>query len=150
MRSICCLNIAALYHLPAAAIYKCVDSGGKISLQDAPCKSTDAAVKIDVQTVLSPSTPGLKPYAADIARQAAEEKEQERQARAETARHHGTASVGMREDEVLRALGKPSTVNRSSSGPDQWVYYRGGPGRALYLYLENGAVRSWQETGLRK
>lgn len=47
--------------------------------------------------------------------------------------------VGMPEAMAVMSWGKPKSINRSSSGPDQWVYETGN-----YLYFENGLLKSWQ------
>jgi hypothetical protein len=47
--------------------------------------------------------------------------------------------VGMEEFEVACSIGQPNRINRSSHGPDQWVYNR------LYVYFRNGVVDAWQE-----
>lgn len=47
--------------------------------------------------------------------------------------------VGMPEEMAVLAWGRPKKINRSSNGPDQWVYEVGN-----YLYMENGLLKSWQ------
>lgn len=55
----------------------------------------------------------------------------------------GTVMEGMPERFAVLAWGLPSNINRSSNGPDQWVYRRQGAG-ANYLYMEDGLLKSWQ------
>lgn len=53
-------------------------------------------------------------------------------------------TIGMRADDVIDALGNPTTINRtvlSSGTSEQWVYPNG-----LYVYIENGVVTSWQDS----
>lgn len=45
--------------------------------------------------------------------------------------------VGMTSEEAIRSWGRPIKINRSSHGPDQWVY------GYTYLYIEDGCVVSW-------
>lgn len=46
--------------------------------------------------------------------------------------------VGMSTDQAIKSWGRPVKINRSSSGPDQWVYPN-----YQYLYIEDGCVVSW-------
>lgn len=140
-----------LWPLSAQAVYKCTGAGGKVTLQDAPCASSEAGTKLNVPAPAPTTSRARSPYAADIARHKAEENEQQRQADAETAIHQKKVFVGMREDEVIRALGRPERVNRDShSRSDQWVYRRGTVG-GFYVYMDNGVVRSWQgDDGIKR
>lgn len=45
--------------------------------------------------------------------------------------------VGMPTKLVVYAWGQPESINRSSSGSEQWVY------NGRYLYIRNGKVESW-------
>ena len=45
--------------------------------------------------------------------------------------------VGMPKKLVVYAWGQPESINRSSSGSEQWVY------NGQYLYIRNGKVESW-------
>ena len=52
--------------------------------------------------------------------------------------------VGMDQCSVAAILGKPSEINRTNHAggfSDQWAYW----GRGVYVYLDNGVVRAWQE-----
>lgn len=140
--------------LPAHALNKCVDPGGGVSLQDTPCANTQTQTEIRVPKASSPASAArtVSPYAKDIARFARQEQEekeqQERNMRISNAIFRHVVLVGMTEDEVIRSIGRPSLVNRSSYGPAQWVYSNGAAS-ATYVYVENGTVRSLQETGVR-
>lgn len=62
--------------------------------------------------------------------------------RAATAIKNKNIYIGMTTDEAIASIGRPSDVNRSG-GPwgvhEQWVYDGN-----VYLYFENGKLRSWQ------
>jgi len=49
--------------------------------------------------------------------------------------------IGMSSSGVRGSWGAPSKINRSSHGPDQWVYY--GETRSRYVYIKDGCVTSW-------
>lgn len=49
----------------------------------------------------------------------------------------GKVIIGFTEEMVKLAWGEPDEINRSSQGPDQWVYDN------QYLYLENGILKSF-------
>lgn len=51
--------------------------------------------------------------------------------------------AGMTAKQATQAWGSPSEINRSSSGDDQWVYYR-GPGNMQFIYVDqSGCVTGW-------
>lgn len=51
--------------------------------------------------------------------------------------------VGMTDKQARQSWGPPSEINRSSSGHDQWVYYR-GPVEMQFIYVDqNGCVTGW-------
>lgn len=50
---------------------------------------------------------------------------------------HNKIFVGMTAEQAVKSWGRPFRINRSSHGPDQWVYGR------KYLYIEDGCVVSW-------
>lgn len=45
--------------------------------------------------------------------------------------------VGMSEEALVYSWGRPSKINRSSYGSDQWVY------SSQYVYVENGEIDGW-------
>ena len=51
----------------------------------------------------------------------------------------GVIQVGMTEEEVVWAWGKPTRINRSSYGPEQWVY------GLQYLYFKKGICVGFNE-----
>lgn len=55
----------------------------------------------------------------------------------------------MTQQDVLRYLGRPDHVNRSTGSwgvHEQWVYNGGRHlGDEVYLYFENGVLTSWSE-----
>ncbi|RRV18127.1 DUF4124 domain-containing protein [Pseudomonas saudiphocaensis] len=51
--------------------------------------------------------------------------------------------AGMTAKQATQAWGPPGEINRSSSGSDQWVYYR-GPGNMQFIYVDqSGCVTGW-------
>lgn len=48
-------------------------------------------------------------------------------------------SVGMTDEMLKLSWGKPLKINRSSHGPDQWIY------NGTYVYLHNGIITAWNE-----
>jgi hypothetical protein len=55
--------------------------------------------------------------------------------------------IGMTKDQVARALGQPARVNRTvkaNSISEQWIYEFSG--RTMYLYIEDGILRSYQDS----
>jgi len=53
----------------------------------------------------------------------------------------GHIQNGMTEETVIMSWGKPAYKNKSSAGPDQWVYRVGSSSR--YVYIEDGIVVGW-------
>ncbi|AQT58705.1 DUF4124 domain-containing protein [Cellvibrio sp. PSBB023] len=54
--------------------------------------------------------------------------------------------IGMSELALQESWGKPSSINKSGVGSDQWVYNIGSTAKANYAYVENGKVTNWQTT----
>jgi len=139
------LFVAAATCNEASALNKCIDSSGKVTIQDTPCAASQTGQKISLppSATISPP-PGQSPYAKDIQRfkreEALEKLRIQRDAEVESAIHQKRVLVGMTEDELIRAKGRPTHINASSGGFDQWVY-----GGGLYVYLERGVVKSFQE-----
>lgn len=70
-----------------------------------------------------------------------------REARVGTAIAKRQVFVGMTDEEIIRAWGKPDKINRSISAlnvHEQWIYQRGNISSSQYLYVENGVLRSIQ------
>lgn len=132
---------ALIISTPAMAVYKCKEAGGKISYQAHPCEATGAE--------------GGK-IAADPAITTGTENNGVGQARLEAIKNYNRrfdaatnqkVMRGMTKDQVTMAWGSPTDINRSIGSygvHEQWVYRR-GPGRAQYVYFENGEVTSIQD-----
>lgn len=59
----------------------------------------------------------------------------------------GEVRIGMTQEEVIRAWGRPDKINRTvtaSTNLEQWIYERGSISNRQYLYIENGRLRSFQ------
>jgi hypothetical protein len=57
----------------------------------------------------------------------------------------GVPIEGMTEADLRAALGPPDRVNRSSEGPDQWIFDPINTTYDWYVYVEDGKVTSWQQ-----
>jgi hypothetical protein len=144
MRTLAILVILVLAgHAPAFALHRCVGLDGKVSLQDRPCDSNQ------LQTTIrrpSPSGIELTPAQRDVqrvkAKEAAEKAQIDRDMRVNDAILRQQVVVGMTEEEVRRAQGEPTQINRGSQGEAQWVFQ--DKGWARHVYLQNGLVRSFQ------
>lgn len=51
--------------------------------------------------------------------------------------------AGMTSKQAIQAWGSPGEINRSSSGDDQWVYYRDGANMQFIYVDQNGCVTGW-------
>lgn len=51
--------------------------------------------------------------------------------------------AGMTAKQAVQAWGSPGEINRSSSGDDQWVYYRGDANMQFVYVDQNGCVTGW-------
>jgi hypothetical protein len=148
-----------------AAVYKC-EINGKIEFSDRPCAPNAAPVNLDVARPNEADAARAQERARENVEQAdalrqREALEQEK-ARAESnirlleLQRQGVLkelawkkkiAIGMTEDQVEKAWGKPTKINRtvsSSTVNEQWVYRR-GDAYAQYVYLKNGVVTSWQD-----
>lgn len=107
----------------------------------APAPAGQAAGGGAVATPAAPPAPAqpASPYAKDIARFKEQDKERDRAANAESAIHQKKVILGMREDEVARALGQPRGQARLPDGAVEWHY----PGQVILF--ENGAVTAWRQ-----
>lgn len=116
----------------AQSVYRCTVDGRTV-FQDRPCHGSS----IDDNVIdATPRTSGLGGISAGTQNLAAQAKNRkliaERKVR-----------EGMSADQVRQSWGAPTNINRSSDGREQWVYQR-GPGRAQYVYMQDGQVASWQ------
>lgn len=102
-------------------MYKCKGKEGVV-FQEAPCKG---GKKIDI-----PDTP-INSHESQL----------------QNAIGLGRVVVGMTKEQVIRAWGRPTKINKTIGAgysSEQWVYERGGIGRAQYLYFDDGILRSAQ------
>lgn len=108
-----------------AQAYKCV-VGGSIVYQQNPCQG---GTKLDIPPPPDPNT---------------------REGRMAIAIAKKQIVIGMTAAEVVQSWGKPDKINSSATREnrnEQWVFSSDRPiGRAQYVYLENGIVRSWQSS----
>lgn len=103
---------------PAWAVNKCTGPDGKIVFQDALCDVTSKKAE-PVKIWDSRLVDG-----------------------------GGKVSIGMSEEEVLRAWGAPDSVNKtiSTSGVRKQLVYGRGLRNQQYLYIENGVLRTIQSS----
>ncbi|TXI34775.1 MAG: DUF4124 domain-containing protein [Aquipseudomonas alcaligenes] len=141
----------------AAKLNKCVDEGGHVTFTQAACPGGAAGETIKVESGGSGMSlgPSASPSSVEPApaEQAAGGKvnvvgggsscdggsDQE----IRTAIVRNQIYPGMTAKQAIQSWGKPSEINRSSSGDDQWVYYR-GPVDMQFVYVDqNGCVTAW-------
>lgn len=117
--------------------YRCT-VGGKTVYQDKQC---EGGKKVDVAGagVADFSSPGPMQARAEVARL-------DRAARVGTAIQSRQVGIGMAADDVVLSWGAPTHVNTTitaNTRSEQWVY-RHRSGRASYVYIEDGRVRTIQ------
>lgn len=105
----------------ATEVYKCKDDKGQTVFSQKPCASD--AEKIEVK-IDSPSSDEFTEYELKLI---AERK----------------IAIGMSEAALVRSWGKPTKINRSAFGADQWIYERDAAS-SQYVYVENSVVTNWQ------
>lgn len=110
------LAALALLAAPAWAVNKCTQPDGAVVFQDAPC------------AVLSKKAEPVKIWDSKLTDGG------------------GKVRIGMSEEEVLRAWGKPDAVNTTvtAMGVSKQLVYGRGLRRQQYLYIENGVLRTIQ------
>lgn len=121
----------------AREVYKCVVEHGpdhrETIMSDKPCAPNAQTITVRA------GAPGPADRAAAHQRLATLEQRQ----RIEKAIVDDKVLVGMTEDQVIKAWGRPDrkTLSDSAHGSrDQWVYYRNN--RTDYVYLDDGEVSS--------
>ena len=132
MKTILAGALLAIAALPASAVYRCQTPDEKISFQETPCAATEK--QSDVRTFAAPAAPAAanerSPAATSAINQAIV----------------GSYPVrGMNLKELHAAVGNPSRINTGDyqgGYTEQRVYER--LGGTLYVYTENGIVRSIQ------
>lgn len=144
----------------AETVYRCVGPDGVMIFSHFACQDASAGEKIKIKVgsegmrIADPAVPE-QPEEEDGARgnggvritvvggagksKCSDASEQE----IRTAVVKNQVFPGMSADDAVKSWGKPSKINRSSHGTDQWVYYRGDYS-AQYLYVDTaGCVKSW-------
>lgn len=138
----------------AATLNKCVGENGHVTFTQAACPGGQAGESITIRNnsagmSLAPPAGEEKPDVIEkvIAVPAAEVPEpsactdmSSTEIRKRVIQQN--VFVGMREADVIKSWGKPTKVNRSSYGSDQWVYDRGDSSQYVYLGPE-GCVTAW-------
>jgi hypothetical protein len=137
--------IALALYPSAWAVNKCTGPDGKVTYQDALCPGTaKAAEKIKAQD----NSPGLeRGSGADTARATLELARLQHRTAIQDGINRREPVIGMTTSQLAQAMGAPNRVNAGNyngSLQDQLIYYRNG--RTLYVYTENGVVRSIQNT----
>lgn len=154
------LLVAALFATAdagAATLNKCVDESGHVTFTQTACPGGLAGESITVQRggagmSLGPAaTPVIPEQAAPPAQAPGQVtvvgggsacgggSEQD----IRTAIVRNEVFVGMTAKQARQAWGPPSEINRSSSGDDQWVYYRGNVDMQFIYVDQNGCVTGW-------
>lgn len=141
----------------AATLNKCVGENGHVTFTQAACPGGLAGESITVRS--SSAGMSLAPVVKEVSPGAVVDGEVAPAPASSAAREPSacvnlssteirkrviqeTVFVGMRESDVIKSWGKPSRVNRSSHGSDQWVYDRGHSSQYVYIGPE-GCVTAW-------
>jgi hypothetical protein len=145
--------------MASAQVYKCTVNGS-LSFQDRPCtqgkqqqvtikRSSGGDVSAPTRRVSSPfvTTPSASGRDDDKYKRARKEavsqaKEHILQDTFDKMARRNKVGIGMTEKQAERAWGRPTKINRSSHGADQWVYQREGAA-GQYLYFKNGLLTAW-------
>ncbi|MBV0933565.1 hypothetical protein [Marinobacterium weihaiense] len=141
-----------------AQVYTCEVNDRRI-FQSTPCAVGDAPMELQITPAATGDGPRMNTGVGDYLQtlkarrqqdrdyrdRMADEASQRRQWREkiERAIQRRQVIVGMTEDQVRRAWGQPTEVNRSTSrsgATEQWVYREKDAAKADYVYLENGTV----------
>lgn len=143
--------------LASGAVYKCVDSDGKVTFSDRSCNGAEQVGEVEIKPANSGGLLGLpedfrernerkdiERLMRKVERMADEiEKEQDnapcRDFSSTKVRTHVVKNQvvpGMTVKDALRAWGKPDRINGN-----QYVYWWGTM-RGTYFYVENGCVRT--------
>lgn len=141
----------------AAKLNKCVDESGHVTFTQAACPGGLAGESITVQRggagmSLGPAATPVVPEQAAPQAQASGQvsvvgagsacdggSEQD----IRTAIVRKQVYAGMTDKQARQAWGPPNEINRSSSGDDQWVYYRGNVDMQFIYVDQNGCVTGW-------
>lgn len=149
--------VAILPSLASGAVYKCVDSDGRVSFSDRACAGAEQGSKVKVKPANSGGMLGLpEDYKrrdqerADRQRRAARDRLQRERSKAlanrpckrfsdtelRTMTIRNQVVPGMTVSDARKAWGTPSRING-------WQYvYRWGSAEASYFYIKNGCVHS--------
>jgi hypothetical protein len=122
---------------PAAAVYRCASANGKTSFQEVPCAA--GQTQTEVRTFAAPSAPDAPGAAAATGAPPG--------ASVNEAIGGRYAIRGMNLNELQMAMGDPvriETGDYEGGYTEQRIYER--PGGRVYVYTENGIVRSIQTT----
>jgi hypothetical protein len=117
-----------------ADIFKC-EVDGRLVLQDAECpKGVEQSI---VDVVIQNDKPKYQPFERD------KYDESQFSAWENVLIKAGKVEVGMSKEALEQSWGWPLKINRSSYGPEQWVFLNGIYQR--YAYVRDGKVTAWQD-----
>lgn len=141
----------------AAPMNKCVDAQGHVTFTQQACAGGLAGEPLNVKSAsggmsLGPARQPDAPVAQDQATRRSEVSVvggtasecgggSEQDVRSAVVRNQVYA--GMTAKQAQQSWGAPSKINRSSSGDDQWVYYRGGAEMQFIYVDQSGCVTGW-------
>lgn len=151
------LALLVLAPIAQAGINKCVDKNGKYYFTDKPCPAKHE-LKESVQTEEEKRDARWEKHQQEQAKRTAEAANRRQQEiNAALAAGEITSAekqhidneeiaIGMSEAAVILSWGKPTKINRTGIGSDQWIYERGSL-RRQYVYINKGKVTNWQSDG---
>ena len=130
----------------AASMNKCVDSSGHVTFTQQACPDGMGGEAIEVKNSskgMLIGEPGLPPPPAASGRRSFNECGDLTQVDISHLIGNRKVQVGMTAEDVEESWGRPDSVNRSSSGDDQWVY-NGRNYDSQYVYVDGkGCVTAW-------
>lgn len=142
----------------AAPMNKCVDAQGHVTFTQQACAGGLAGEKLNVRSASGGMSlgPSRQPDMPAVGQEQAPERSDvkvvggtssecgggsEQDVRSAVVRKQVYA--GMTAKQAQQSWGAPSKINRSSSGSDQWVYYRGGAEMQFIYVDQSGCVTGW-------
>ena len=148
--SLACLLLFSSNLTSGQVMYRCTDPDGRnLSFRPScpPGQVSQKMPKEESRTVSPPEDEKLRRIIT-IAKEAQLQKQMSRDNAVGNAIALRNILIGMDANEVVRAWGPPSTINRtvnSGGKSEQWVY-RSNNFKSKYVYLDNDVVRSFQDS----
>ncbi|WP_313128180.1 DUF4124 domain-containing protein [Stutzerimonas nitrititolerans] len=148
--------LLAAADVSAAKLNKCVDESGHVTFTQSSCPDGQHGTPITVQKggagmslgpigspVVSEPVSADRPGGVQVNVVGGSVRDGGSDQEIRTAIVRRQVYAGMTAKQATQAWGTPGEINRSSSGDDQWVYYRSA-GNMQFIYVDqNGCVTGW-------